>query len=787
MSPAPPIEDPRAPRDGARRRIDALAALALFTAAVAVAVGVWWFVAEYGEATTPAGDAESVRVSTEMVPTPRTASSSTPARGDSLQPAAAKEVVTRHVAEAPSPATAGSDPTNDDEENLFIDVAVTDSTTGALIAEPAFLIRRTARNAFALDDAWFDRAPAVACAAGHRIGGLSPGTYALRVSAASHETVIRDSLRVIAGDAAPRIEIPMQPARVVRGRVVADETEAPIEGASIWLLQPAMHWIIDPRSPPVARTSSDGTYRVAVTDPGSFRLFAKLVNRSTAASEELNPPACRETDAPTIRLARGAIIRGEVLLASGVPADRVHVQASHESLVTFAATTRSVSTTTSENGAFELSGLAAGRWTVTVSPRTRIDPAIDAELRGVMETVALNAGDVVPLELRCVPNAGTTLVVTIRADGPPRPMSLQGRIEDVGDDRLDRWFMVDVANGECRIPNLAPGPLSWSVRVGRTSHAGRTIVSGEPEQRLHIELPPTGAVSGRVTRTRDGRAVWGATVMVTPEEAPSREAASAGLRSSGAATTDRDGRFQVPALLPGRYAVTAKYDGESDWKARLISTRAGPVEVVEGTEKAVDVSVDEGGLLDVFVGDRESNPVARALLTLSPEEPSTPDRREAQTDLRGMARIRGIVPGRYRLSVLGHAFAPLDRSVSVAAARTESLRVELDPGVTIRFVFRVPPSVAAAPATVFVVRNSDSRVQAGLRRLPTAPETAFEGEVRLRPGPNSLRAVVFFKGSFDAPQIQDLACEVSEGMTQPVEFVLDRLEPSNGRVRTFPR
>jgi protocatechuate 3,4-dioxygenase beta subunit len=160
------------------------------------------------------------------------------------------------------------------------------------------------------------------------------------------------------------------------------------------------------------------------------------------------------------------------------------------------------------------------------------------------------------------------------------------------------------------------------------------------------------SVSGRVT---DGeRGVAGVTVALLSND-PSRR-----FRAAARARTDVEGRFHIANVTPGRYQVTPYAPAFVVQGATNQFPPGRPLTVLAGEEiKDLDFRVERGGVITGRVTDGDGNPVVAEAVVVAPVEVNaqTPprnnyfDMRDQMTDDRGVYRIYGLAPGRYRVSV----------------------------------------------------------------------------------------------------------------------------------------
>jgi protocatechuate 3,4-dioxygenase beta subunit len=160
------------------------------------------------------------------------------------------------------------------------------------------------------------------------------------------------------------------------------------------------------------------------------------------------------------------------------------------------------------------------------------------------------------------------------------------------------------------------------------------------------------SVSGRVT---DGeRGVAGLTVTLVSLDPGQR------FRSAARARTDGDGRFLLSNVPPGRYQITTAAPAYVVQGMTDNYPPGRPLTLLAGEEvKDIDFRVERGAVITGRVTDGDGNPVISEPVTVAQVETTGQqfpargglDLRDRMTDDRGVYRIYGLPPGRYRVSV----------------------------------------------------------------------------------------------------------------------------------------
>lgn len=157
------------------------------------------------------------------------------------------------------------------------------------------------------------------------------------------------------------------------------------------------------------------------------------------------------------------------------------------------------------------------------------------------------------------------------------------------------------------------------------------------------------SVTGRVT---DGeKPVAGVAVTLLAADPSTR------FRAVTRAKTDAEGRYRLSNVQPGRYQIMPfapvyVVQGMGEWPP------GKPLNLAAGEEVAdIDFRIERGGVITGRVTDADGNPVIGEAVSAAPVEDKRGGRRgfidprDISTDDRGVYRIYGLQPGRYRLSV----------------------------------------------------------------------------------------------------------------------------------------
>jgi len=456
---------------------------------------------------------------------------------------------------------------------------------------------------------------------------------------------------------------------VIAGMVVsADDRQQPVRRASVML---ASGQIAIPRT---AVTDDEGRFMFTALAPGNYTLVGQKaawvpsVYGARSSTDTQGVPIAvtdgQRVDGLRLLMMRGAVVTGTVRLPGGQPAVGLSVQALRAGLVDGRRQLATVAgpAETNDLGEYRVFGLAPGDYVMQArSPLAMAGGGVarqvsDAEVRWADQRLA-QAQD--PMQASVAP--------------PPQP---------------------------------APGPAVTYSAVyfpGTTIASDATVVSvraGEERGSVDFTLSvvPTARVTGTVIGT-DGAPSAGAVVQLEPEANVSGDLMSTLLGmmgGSGRTTTGQDGTFALSGVTPGRYTLSARATPRRPGAAAPSPAEARVAE-------AMAMAVAMGGLLGgaaenpatlwaaepVAVNGQDLGPLGLALrdgltiegsvvvegggvppdvatLRIAVAKPSSGDAAtamftramNASTGLPkedGTFTVRGLVPGRYQLSVTGKA------------------------------------------------------------------------------------------------------------------------------------
>ncbi len=481
---------------------------------------------------------------------------------------------------------------------------------------------------------------------------LSPVAAGVQVLEARKEGYVTSaprSVEVTAGREPPKVEIVLEAAAVLEGRVLTPDGIA-VSGARVTATRRREVQVPGQE----ALTDGDGRFVLDQLAPGPVTVRAE---KEGFTSAEVEAEAGGAASGVELVLGRGVEVSGFLADAAGEPLPAREVALSLSAIrFAMAGEARATSRT---DGSFTISGVADGSYRITVMDRgrpwyVRPEPVVVAgsPVRGVevrLPPEAAIRGRLIGLEPEDLP--GLRIFASAAELGWPRP----GRV---------------LADGGYEISDLAPG--EWRVRGavpdgGPVATAEVSIEPGQAEAQADLRFERGLTLTGTVLRA--GEPVAGLTVSVSSLTRP----------AGNSAQTDGAGRFRVRSLGRGTNVVQiqspdlslqsvrkVEMDGDRDVVFEVGGHRvAGTVVSADGAEAIGAAEVRAGrASADGFGGWSGSSALTNA------------DGRFLLTDLE---------EGEWRLRVRKEGYG--DRTVPVAVGTGDvelpPIRLERTPGLVL--------------------------------------------------------------------------------------------------------
>lgn len=371
----------------------------------------------------------------------------------------------------------------------------------------------------------------------------------------------------------------------------------------------------DAPAEPAIRTDADGRFRFDTLRAGPTVIAARSDDAGGTASVEVVEGGRVDVE---VRLEPAGAVEGTVVDGAGAPIEGALVRAyvaewrdeASRALgaARMAREEEGANATTSADGRFRLTGLAARRVRITAWSR---------EHGSESDTAEVGARDVV-IAIR-----GTTVRgIVERADG--RPLDGPAQVRSVETRRGSRRGVT--ADPEFSIPIEAGSAVLVASAAGFRNGppVAVTVTEGQTPPYLRLRLGPAGTLRGRLVGD-DGRPVAGAHVSVSGAALDGAGADGGRLDWSSAVRSGHDGRFELPCgggevrvfvyhpeYEPEIVQATVPEDGEHDAGAIRLRRGAGSSAVVEFSGIGAIIAFDEDGRRFRIGGVVPGGPAERA-------------------------------------------------------------------------------------------------------------------------------------------------------------------------------
>lgn len=294
------------------------------------------------------------------------------------------------------------------------------------------------------------------------------------------------------------------------------------------------------------------------------------------------------------------------------------------------------------------------------------------------------------------------------------------------------------ASGEFTFRNLDPGLYTLEVEkdgwvAARDSKAlTATVTAGQTAPAVTLKLLKAATISGRVV-DGDGDPLHGVSIQLVPEPAKKR-----GGPIVGASSDDR-GEYRAYNVRPGQYRICATYSGREqrmDVQMQPAIKTAYPTICFPGTPQAAVFTVEPGAEVQgidfqiiparaVTVRGRViSQGAEKPLLTMvslqpasgGPVDGSVPE--PVLPDAADKFELQGVLPGRYRLTVMGASPGAENRFVSskmieVADDDLDGVEITVAPPRKIQGKLVVPEGRKVPPLMVVLAPREQGYSEAG--------------------------------------------------------------------------
>ena len=223
--------------------------------------------------------------------------------------------------------------------------------------------------------------------------------------------------------------------------------------------------------------------------------------------------------------------------------------------------------------------------------------------------------------------------------------------------------------------------------------------------------PDRATLTGQVLEDGTGAPVAGAhvNVMQVPTERPAAGSTIFASRPS-TTTTDREGRYHVAGLEPGRYRINVQKPGF----AQSLDAFAPPVDLGAGEQRSLDVTLQRGAVIVGRVLDESGEPLVEArvmamrkmavgpLGTRTNSDMLRPAGPSAQSNDLGEFRLFSLPPGEYYVQATSRPDFGAGRDAGATAPRARTLVPTFFPSTS--------DQAGAEPITLGAGQTSDSLV-----------------------------------------------------------------------------
>ena len=623
-----------------------------------------------------------------------------------------------------------------------------------------------------------------------RITGLARGKYTLRV--VKPEELIERTVEV---DAPGRVEIDLPPVGTLRARVLDAVTREPVQ---------QFMYEVEPVEPSDARRRGDpgrtemqnnGTFTVTVAT-GRYRVFANAAGYAKSRPQEVLITE-REPVEVEILLDRGFTVTGRVVDEAGTPLGEasvyiVNVEANE---LTARSSTRVApgNARTGSDGAFSISGIDPGEFTVTVRRQGFV---------AYRKTHHTNSA--APLEIRLergltlsgiVQRAGKPLAevdvsATTAASGGDHQSArtdAHGRFQLHGliaarytlhayRDEISREVRdVDPSQKREIVVNLDPEPRG--ILFGTVTGLPRDL-AGKITRRVVFVQGEQGGVEGQIDEAGNYRiedapvgGMWVVARLETPlairsstrkrVEVAAGQAQRVDLDLSAALTvrgrvtlegrplasarvifmtdensigssapTRNDGSYEISLPTPGTYRVMAH--------AEMTDMRNyDSIREIRGNE-TIDIDIREQAIEGVVVDAKTRAPIAGAVITLAPEARTEWYAGETISDANGRFRLVTAASGTHRAIASAPGYAHRTQSLNLGVTENPQLAFELTPAEDLRIHVVDARSGAALEAHLVLETLEGLPLPVRLRRTADGGSFTFS----VAPGKYRVTAIV---------------------------------------------
>lgn len=422
--------------------------------------------------------------------------------------------------------------------------------------------------------------------------GLPGGSYQLNLSPNDQfPMAYRDTVNVTVkqGETVTDQDISLVPPMLVKG-VVVDTEDRPVARAKVDGLNEqgtTTSWA-------TRITEEDGSFMLPFSEGGEISLLAKKDSfRSETVTVTLSAETPEVETVLTLSIAAGAGIEGVVRDINGKPVYNAIVWAYPFQKEGSLTPSDSNSGRTDPKGAFSITGLLAGKYTVTATMQTgRRLGTIDVDVANNQIT-----RDVLIQEM---PEGNLTIEGTLYyPTGLPCPVAALG---------LDNSQMVSSgALGRFTFTRLGPGNHTiYALSPGYSPLAVSGIAAGT--QNLKLVLQKFAVLTGSVTNAQTGMPVTDFSVQYLMLATPPFD--TGGIESGQAGFADPKGQFRMERIPVTGIQVIIQATGFATWQTTL-------KELISGADNHVDAVLSPAAGITGVVFDASGNVLPKVRVSAS--------------------------------------------------------------------------------------------------------------------------------------------------------------------------
>ncbi len=403
------------------------------------------------------------------------------------------------------------------------------------------------------------------------------------------------------------------------GKAFLSDSAHPLVGATITLQDRATNATY------FAVTRTDGSYVFPMVAPGTYA----LQSTSFVLGSDINVTVASQgmTVPDLIFLPTGAVGGSVTGDPTGAPLANVAITAASASGAVY-------TTSTDNNGTFDLTGLPTGTYTLSAQ-----NPLYTS---GEIDGIAVVGGQQVR-NLEFLLKNGATISGTLT--GLPASVPAGAVISAMDANGITQGTAVPQSDGSYAIDSLPAGTYTVTAQVPgfvAVSTAGLVVGTGQEISAPSLALASAGSIQGTISLPANASFSDQPTVTVV-----------SGSTTVALDPVNADGSFTVPDLAPGTYTVTATIPG--------YLTIVTQVTISAGQTTMLPLMASTGGTISGTVRDPNNNPVSGENVTLLDSLGNTT---AAITDANGNYQFPILPPGTYNV-FLGTADEPFGTAVAV--------------------------------------------------------------------------------------------------------------------------